>query len=63
MIANGGRYICSAEKPWNKTIGGQARHPDAEEIAEDLGGLCDGGSRIKYRCPNCKIEFWAQLPD
>jgi len=53
------QVVCTKEHPLPK-----ARvHPDGVEIDEDYGGLCDGGSYVKYRCPNCYVEWWEQLPD
>lgn len=38
-------------------------HENAIEIDTDYGSLAEGGSYVKYRCPNCNHEFWVQLPD
>ena len=56
---------CTKDNPWKEGDGGGYEHPDAIEIDEDYGrggGVADG-DYIRYECPNCKLNFWEELPN
>jgi hypothetical protein len=49
------RYICTKDRPWDKTKGEYAIHPDAVYLRDKDYG--DGDYVEVDKCPNCGLQF------
>lgn len=57
------RQICSKENPYPQDGVGYWQHPDAKIVSEEYNGLSGGGDYLMYKCPNCGLSFYVELPD
>lgn len=57
------RKTCTRDAPMPKGDKGRWLHPDAKCVYEEYGALSGGGDYERYRCPNCGLAFWVELPD
>ena len=53
--------VCTKEHPWKPEMGTPVQHADAYEVGDQEDGW-PGGDIARYRCPNCGVEWKAELP-
>ncbi len=54
---------CTKESPMPQGDKGRWIHEDAEGLEDEYGGLAGGGDYARYKCPNCGLHFYVELPD